>query len=85
MSGVMPIAVMTQLRIRRRSPLQLWNPSGIVISCGNTPYGNLYMDYMDFTDDMGMHLFTYGQRDRMRSLFADGGFRQPLLTSTTGV
>ena len=60
------------------------NPSGIVISCGNTPYGNLYMDYMDFTDDIGMHLFTYGQRDRMRTLFAEGGFRQPLLTSTTG-
>jgi hypothetical protein len=60
------------------------NPSGIVISCGNTPYGNLYMDYMDFTDDIGMHLFTYGQRDRMRTLFAAGGFRQPLLSSTTG-
>ena len=60
------------------------NPSGIVISCGNTPYGNLYMDYMDFTDDIGMHLFTYGQRDRMRTLFAEGGFRQPLLSSTTG-
>ncbi len=61
------------------------NPSGIVISCGNTPYGNLYMDYMDFTDDIGMHLFTYGQRDRMRTLFADGGFRQPLLSSTAGI
>lgn len=60
------------------------NPSGIVISCGNTPYGNLYMDYMDFTDDIGMHLFTYGQRDRMRTLFAEGGFRQALLTSGTG-
>ncbi|HTI92022.1 MAG TPA: M43 family zinc metalloprotease [Puia sp.] len=60
------------------------NPRGIIISCGNTPYGNLYMDYMDFTDDLGMHLFTYGQRDRMRSLFAEGGFRQPLLNSATG-
>ncbi|HEY4290622.1 MAG TPA: M43 family zinc metalloprotease [Puia sp.] len=60
------------------------SPSGIVVSCGNTPYGNLYMDYMDFTDDIGMHLFTYGQRDRMRSLFAEGGFRQPLLTSSAG-
>jgi hypothetical protein len=57
------------------------NPSGIIISCGNTPYGNLYMDYMDFTDDIGMHLFTYGQRNRMRTLFADSGFRAPLLTS----
>lgn len=57
------------------------NPSGMIFSCGNTSYGNLYMDYMDFTDDIGMHLFTYGQRNRMRSLFAEGGFRAPLLTS----
>lgn len=58
------------------------NPSGMIFSCGNTPYGNLYMDYMDFTDDAGMHLFTYGQRERIRSLFAEGGARYPLLTST---
>ncbi|HEY8972388.1 MAG TPA: zinc-dependent metalloprotease, partial [Puia sp.] len=58
------------------------NPSGMIVSCGNTPYGNLYMDYMDFTDDAGMHLFTYGQRDRMRALFAPGGFRYALLSST---
>jgi hypothetical protein len=57
------------------------NPSGIVISCGNTPYGNMYMNYMDFTDDVGMHMFTYGQRDRMRTLFATGGFRNVLLSS----
>ncbi len=61
------------------------DPSGIILSCGNTPYGNLYMDYMDFTDDIGMHLFTYGQRDRMRSLFAPGGFRYPLLSSNVPV
>ena len=57
------------------------DPTGIVISCGNTPYGNMYMDYMDFTDDIGMHMFTYGQRDRMRTLFAAGGFRYALLSS----
>ncbi|HET6256927.1 MAG TPA: M43 family zinc metalloprotease [Puia sp.] len=61
------------------------DPGGIIISCGNTPYGNLYMDYMDFTDDIGMHLFTFGQRDRMRSLFAPGGFRYPLLSSTVPI
>ncbi|HEY4209096.1 MAG TPA: T9SS type A sorting domain-containing protein [Puia sp.] len=58
------------------------NPSGMIFSCGNTPYGNLYMDFMDFTDDAGMHLFTYGQRDRIRSLFAPGGVRNAILTST---
>jgi hypothetical protein len=54
----------------------------MVFSCGNTPYGNLYMDFMDFTDDAGMHLFTHGQRERIRSLFAPGGFRYALLSST---
>ncbi|MBS1664940.1 MAG: T9SS type A sorting domain-containing protein [Bacteroidetes bacterium] len=57
------------------------NPNGVVLSCGNMQYGNLYMDYMDFTDDIGMHLFTGGQRDRMRTLFAPGGFRHALLSS----
>jgi hypothetical protein len=57
------------------------NPGGMILSCGNTPYGNLYMDYMDFTDDIGMHLFTYGQRNRMHTLFAAGGFRSALLAS----
>ena len=57
------------------------NPGGIIVTCGNTPYGNMYMNYMDFTDDIGMHMFTYGQRDRMRALFSPGGYRYPLLTS----
>src|ERR1700694_1107184 len=41
----------------------------------------MYMDYMDFTDDLGMHMFTYGQRDRMRVLFAEGGPRNSILSS----
>ncbi len=53
----------------------------MIVTCGNGPYGNMYMDYMDFTDDIGMHMFTYGQRDRMRSLFGEGGFRYPILSS----
>ena len=61
------------------------DPNGIVLSCANEPYGNLYMDYMDFTDDIGMHLFTYGQRERMRALFVPGGFRYPLMSSTVPV
>jgi len=57
------------------------DPSGIIISCSNGPFGNMYMNYMDFTDDAGMHMFTYGQRARMRTLFAPGGFRYPILSS----
>jgi len=77
----MPTAAMTRWPIRRPVAGYVWRPGGIVISCGNTPYGNMYMDYMDFTDDLGMHMFTYGQRDRMRTLFAPGGFRYALLSS----
>jgi len=57
------------------------DPNGIVTSCNNAPDGNMYMNYMDFTDDAGMHMFTYGQRDRMRTLFMPGGFRYQLLSS----
>jgi hypothetical protein len=57
------------------------DPNGIVLSCNNAPSGNMYMNYMDFTDDMGMHMFTLGQRDRMRTLFAPGGFRYSILSS----
>jgi hypothetical protein len=32
-----------------------------------------------------MHLFTYGQRDRMRTLFVAGGYRYPLLSSNVPV
>ena len=58
------------------------DPSGEVVSCNNAPYGDMYMNYMDFTDDIGMHMFTYGQRARMNTLFVEGGFRYPLLSSS---
>ena len=57
------------------------NPSGIIISCGNAPTGNMYMNYMDFTDDVGMHMFTIDQSARMHTLFAEGGARYPILSS----
>ena len=57
-------------------------PSGVRISCSNGPNGDMYMDYMDFTYDACMNLFTKGQKARMRALFAPGGFRNSILTST---
>ena len=57
-------------------------PSAIRISCGNGPNGNIYMDYMDFTEDACMNMFTNGQKARMRSLFAPGGLRNSILSST---
>lgn len=57
-------------------------PTGIRISCGNGPNGNMYMDYMDFTADACMNMFTRGQKARMRALFAPGGLRNSILSST---
>ena len=35
------------------------------ISCGNGPHGDMFMNFMDCTDDAGMHMFTPGQVERM--------------------
>lgn len=56
-------------------------PSGIKASCDNSLAGSMYMNYMDLTYDACTELFTTGQRDRMRAVFAEGGPRHALLSS----
>jgi Pregnancy-associated plasma protein-A/Secretion system C-terminal sorting domain len=56
-------------------------PSGIRTSCGNTATGDMYMNYMDYTNDACINLFTEGQKTRMRTLFAPGGARYSILSS----
>jgi len=48
------------------------------VSCGST---DMVQNYMDYSDDACMHLFTEGQKTRMRALFDTGGFRASLLNS----
>ncbi len=48
-------------------------------SCGNT--SDMFMNYMDYTDDACMNLFTQGQKTRMRAVLAPNGFRAGLLSS----
>ncbi|MBK6827623.1 MAG: T9SS type A sorting domain-containing protein [Chitinophagaceae bacterium] len=57
-------------------------PNTINVTCGNGPYGDMYMNYMDLTSDACMNLFTEGQKARMRSFFAAGGARVKILSST---
>lgn len=57
-------------------------PTGIRITCGNGPYGDMYSNYMDFTSDVCTNLFTLGQKARMNALFTPGGPRYSLLSST---
>lgn len=48
------------------------------VSCSST---DMVQNYMDYSDDACMNLFTAGQNTRMRALFDVGGFRQSLMSS----
>lgn len=51
-------------------------PSYPTVNCRST---DMTMNYMDYTDDPCMYMFTDGQVDRMRALFAAGGARESLI------
>jgi len=50
------------------------------VTCSNS--GDMSMNYMDYVDDACMYMFTAGQSSRMNALFANGGARNGLVTST---
>lgn len=50
-------------------------------TCGAGPSGEMYMNYMDYTDDACMKMFTTGQKTRMRATLAAGGSRSTLASS----
>ncbi|HEY5370134.1 MAG TPA: M43 family zinc metalloprotease [Hanamia sp.] len=52
-------------------------------SCSVNPNGDMFMDFMDFTDDGCMNMFTQGQKAEMRGLFALGQPRNSFLNSTS--
>lgn len=49
-------------------------------TCTGTPI-EMTMNYMDYTDDNCMYMFSNGQKTRAQALFAAGGLRAALLTS----
>ncbi len=53
-------------------------PSFPTTNCKTT---DMTMNYMDYTDDACMYMFTDGQRNRMRAIFASGGPRASMIGS----
>ena len=49
--------------------------------CNNTTNGEMFMNYMDYTDDACMNIYTNGQRQRGRAIFAPGGPRFAFLNN----
>ena len=54
-------------------------PTGFRSTCDNGETGDMYMNYMDYTADACMNLFTQGQKLKMRASFDDGGPRESFL------
>lgn len=45
------------------------------VSCSNGTTGDMFMNYMDYTDDRCMYMFSNGQKTRALAVFSAGGPR----------
>ncbi|MBL7926158.1 MAG: T9SS type A sorting domain-containing protein [Bacteroidia bacterium] len=50
------------------------------ISCNNGPHGDMYVNYMDYTNDSCMFMFTQGQKERMQTAIEN---YRPLMKNTS--
>ena len=64
------------------------------VSCGNSPNGDMFMNFMDYTDDVCLAMFTKGQVDRMVAVVnnppysawkTSNGCEPPVNTGITGL
>lgn len=56
-------------------------PTTFRSTCSNGTLGDMYMNYMDYTYDACMNLFTAGQKGRARAFFLPGAPRNAMLSS----
>ena len=61
------------------APCTFPGPNSCNQGAGDLP--DMFQNYMDYSDDGCMNLYTQGQKTRMRALFEPGGFRASLLSS----
>lgn len=51
-------------------------------SCSGAPNGAMFMNFMDYTDDAIMYMFTNDQRTRIQTAMANGTFRSQLTANS---
>lgn len=51
------------------------------VSCSNAPNGDMFVNYMDYTNDKCMFMFTKGQKSRMSATLVTGGARHSVTIS----
>ena len=51
------------------------------VTCSNGPNGDMFMNYMDYTDDKCMYMFSNGQKDRIYATLQSGGSRYSVTVS----
>jgi len=56
-------------------------PTFPFVSCTNGPNGDMFMNYMDYTNDKCMFMFTNGQKTRMSATLVPGGSRNSVTVS----
>ncbi len=56
-------------------------PTFPLVSCSGAPDGDMFMNYMDYTNDACKNMFTAGQKVRIDALFTPSGARYALLNS----
>ncbi len=61
------------------APCEYPGPNSCDEGPGDLP--DMFQNYMDYSNDACMNLFTEGQKARMRALFEEGGARESLLSS----
>ncbi|MEZ5001804.1 MAG: fibronectin type III domain-containing protein [Chitinophagales bacterium] len=59
-------------------------PSFPSVSCSNGPNGDMFMNYMDYTTDACMNIFTEDQVSRFEAVLNNSPRRVELLSSTVG-
>ncbi|GAA4357482.1 hypothetical protein GCM10023185_22240 [Hymenobacter saemangeumensis] len=60
-------------------------PSFPKVTCSNGPNGDQFMNYMDYTDDACMFMFSAGQKARMQAVMAAGTPRRTSLATSTAL